>query len=99
MVGYALIVIVGTFILYRRNGGSRGKEFFLRYFTLLWVLGVRFFAYYIPLVVLWTALTWQNEDYPEPKLWYEAVVFLFVFALYYWRLAVHIGEVVRASRI
>ena len=99
MVGYVLIVIGGTFILYRRNGGSKGEKFFLRYFTLLWVLGIRFFVYCIPLVIFWAALIWQNENYPEPKLWYETMALLFTFVLYYWRLAVHIGEVVRASRI
>jgi hypothetical protein len=96
--GYLLIVLTGTLILYRRNGGARGKLFLERYFPLLWVVGVRFLVFSVPLMLLWIiwSLNLEAEDAVETGP--ENVASLAVFILYYWRLAVHLGQVRAAAR-
>jgi len=97
--GYFLIVVVGTIALYRHNGGAAGKQFFVRYFPLLWVVGIRFFvvavAVSVPLLATYLYATLSDEDETANGSWYLTTAYLVLAALYYWRLYVHIGDVAR----
>jgi len=99
--GYVAIVVVGTVALYRRNGGGAGKQFFIRYFPLLWVVGIRFFVVAIavsaPLLATYLYATLSAEDETANGAWYLTAAYLVIAALYYWRLYVHIGDVARAG--
>lgn len=96
--GYLLIVLAGTLILYRINGGAGGRLFLERYFPLLWVVGVRFLVFSVPLAVLWGVWRWDLEAEDAVDTGPEAVIMLAAILLYYWRLAVHLGQVRAAAR-
>lgn len=96
--GYVLIVLAGTLVLYRRNGGAQGRLFLERYFPLLWVLGVRFLVFTVPLMLPWMIWNWDLEAEAVVDSGPETAVSLAVFVLYYWRLAVHLGQVRDAAR-
>ena len=46
----AALAVVGTWVLYRANGGSQGRDFLHRYLVLGWVVAVRFFTVVAPAV-------------------------------------------------
>ncbi|KOO12754.1 hypothetical protein AKJ18_22210 [Vibrio xuii] len=48
----ALFPILGTFLAYRANGADNGTDFLGRYFSISFVVTVRFFALLIPMFVL-----------------------------------------------
>lgn len=79
--GYFTIVVGGTIFLYHRNGGAAGREFFARYFSILWVVGIRFFALSVPLLAIWLA-TLSEDDHSTRTTWYEAVVYLSFMIIY-----------------
>ena len=95
--GYFLMVVVGTVLLYLRNGGKKGIKFFVRYFSLLWVVGIRFLAVTIPLATIYLFLVFSPEEDTWADTWYETATYLLVTGLYYWRLRVHIGDVADAN--
>ena len=45
-----LIPIFGTILAYRANGGETGTSFAAKYFSISFVVGIRFFVYYIPVM-------------------------------------------------
>lgn len=97
-VGYFLIVTAGTIVLYLRNGGKRGSKFLVRYFPLLWVVGIRFLAVCVPITATYVFLTFSPAEDAEMDVWYETAAYLLVTALFYWRLFVHIGDVASTDR-
>ena len=50
-----VLAVVGTWILYRANGGAEGRDFLHRYIVLGWVVTLRFFTLVLPalIVFLW----------------------------------------------
>jgi len=88
-----VIAVTSTWILYHTNGGRDGTHFFLRYFSILWVIGVRFFLLALLLLVgsYWFAVVYIPVDFDG----YDLVIFLFqniLYALFYWRVWVHMRE-------
>lgn len=95
--GYFVIVVAGAVALYHRNGGRSGQQFLVRYFSLLWVLGVRFLVYFTPVYlahVLWIL----SGDENSLAGWMWTVEYMAVMLLYYARLLVHMGDVAAAAK-
>lgn len=51
-IANVLIVLIGTYCAYRANGGENGQDFLGRYFSVGFVVSIRFFVYLIPIVIL-----------------------------------------------
>jgi len=53
-IGTFLIITIGTYFLYRANGGRQGEDFLGRYFSIVWVVGIRTLLLYfiVPLAIL-----------------------------------------------
>jgi len=47
-----LIPILGTIYAYKKNGGENGKNFANKYFSISFVMGIRFLAYLIPIMII-----------------------------------------------
>ena len=92
-----LIPIAGTIYAYRCNGGANGENFASKYFSIGFVIGIRFLVYLIPLMVLmityWVIVFGDQEELPTTFA--EVVVFSFWYALLYFRMAKHIGDTVK----
>lgn len=88
----SFIAVTATWLLYQTNGGKNGKLFFLRYFSILWVMGVRFFLLSLLVFSSWFSyLGFSGEDYK-----YELEFFAMgniMYAIFYWRVWVHMREV------
>lgn len=100
MVGTTLI---GTYIAWRLNGGTAGRNFFGRYFPLLWVLGVRFWAVILAIVLpvgfvsgimaVLSGSPVESGDGPSPWEPLALAIAWAWLAAFYWRLAVHMRAV------
>src|SRR5688572_19643712 len=102
--GYAIslaLVVIGTVGAYRANGGRDGADFAARYMAMTWVVGVRLFVLgLIPGIVAVLALTVVAAAVNPEDSRIEAfsVIGFVVFsvaleALFYWRVAHHLGSV------
>ncbi|MDH2436604.1 hypothetical protein QCD60_29250 [Pokkaliibacter sp. MBI-7] len=103
LVAMAEFVIcgMGLFGCYRANGGKAGQQFAERFFSIGIVLLARFFALLIPIfvVVFAVAVVSQATGMGDMESTMEAAIYvgmLLWLAAYFWRSAVHIGDVARA---
>jgi len=94
---YLVIVFVGTCLAYYFNGGKNGKEFAERYFSISFVVGVRFMAVFVPLIFIELAIFYEEDD-EMLTTWYEVSISLILMFLYYWRTIVHMKYVANKSK-
>ena len=86
------IAVSATWFLYLANGGKNGSCFFLRYFSILWVVGVRFYLFLLPLIVAWCwYIFFPDGDYAYE--WEGFAVGNLLYLFFYWRVWVHMREV------
>jgi len=86
-----IILTVSTLLLYKVNGGATGKYFYIRYFPLAWVVGVRFTPLAIAVFSVWLYYVAKDENYLFG--WREILLWNSLYALYYWRVWVHMRDV------
>ena len=94
-VGALIMAIAGTVYCYKCNGGKNGTNFASKYFSIGFVIGVRFFVYLIPIVFLlgfYTVIVFDQEGHPTNFL--DTLVFSCWNAILYLRMAKHIGDTV-----
>lgn len=82
-VGMVLITIVGTYYLYKANRGGDGEDFTGRYFSITWVMGIRFLLPY--LVVLTSLIFLMSSDIDTNTLDITFTVFslIYIFAIFF----------------
>ena len=92
------IPIAGTIYAYKRNGGGDGENFASKYFSIGFVVGVRFIIYLIPLMVLmivyWVIVFGEQEKLTTTFV--EVFLFATWHALLYFQIAKHIGDTANA---
>jgi len=88
-----VIPIAGTLYAYKMNGGAAGKDFANKYFSIGFVLGVRFLVYFVVLVVV-LGIYWSVafEDEEVQTTFIEIVVFCLWYVLYFYQLGKYISE-------
>lgn len=87
-----LIVLVATWILYLANGGKNGHHFFLRYFSVLWVVGIRFIFLTSIMFLVWLryfVLTGGEFEYE----WETFALLNILHIFFYWRVWVHMRDI------
>jgi len=93
-----LIPVIGTIYAYLRNGGSIGENFASKYFSIGFVISIRFLVYLIPLVVVmiiyWEIMFGEQEELPTTFI--EVILFSAWYVLLYYRMAKHIGDTAKA---
>lgn len=94
-VSSVLIPILGTFLAYKANGAANGTDFLGRYFSISFVVAVRFFTLLIPMFALLSA--YYMLVIPEnPELVSTAsdtLPFIVWQGLLYYQVVKHIGAV------
>ena len=77
-----LVLIIGIYYLYRANGGRKGENFIGRYFSIVWVVAIRWFVPYLLLVVsLWVIIGISLDKY-DSVFEVAFTIFSFSYALY-----------------
>jgi len=93
-----IIISLGTYIIYRANGGSNGKQFAERYFSIGFVIAIRFIILLF-FVFLALSFIWFNDS-SESELvtvWYEFIIYTGCIIGLYWRIVVHVKDVADKS--
>jgi hypothetical protein len=89
-----LILLVGTVFAYRANGSSNGSDFLGKYFSISFVVSIRFLIYSIPLLVLY--IIYYEYNYYEQEVatsYIDIIPFLIWSSLIYWNVFRHIKQV------
>ena len=89
-----LITAVGTYYAYRVNGGKDGIDFLGKFFSINFVVGIRFLFLLIPmfacLLAYYLALP-ADDDFLSTPI--DTIPFIIWYALIYIRTCKHIGDV------
>ncbi|AEF55318.1 hypothetical protein [Marinomonas posidonica] len=89
-----LIVLVGTVFAYKANGSSSGNDFLGKYFSISFVVLIRFLIYLIPLLVSYIIYYEYAYSYEEVATNYiDVIPFLVLSSLLYWNICRHIEQV------
>jgi hypothetical protein len=98
-----LIPTIGTIMAYRANGASEGKRFAGKYFSISFVMGIRFLVYLIPAVIMLGVYYGLSVDWSSPDVeqafdtgWFEVLLFSGWYAAIYWRVVKHVRDVAMA---
>lgn len=90
-----LIILFGTFYAYKANGGASGADFLGRYFSIAFVVGIRFLLLLIPIILIlvfyYLYAFPDDEDIPTTAL--DILLFIAWYVLLFWRIGVHIADV------
>jgi hypothetical protein len=95
----SLAIVPGTYLAYRANGAATGYQFAPRYFSLAWVLSIRFMpltlvSFLLAAIVAEAVRLLSNpRDDPGQHSWMHVLVVAEVTVLYYWRLGHHLRDV------
>ena len=93
-----LIGTAGMIFAFVANGGSNGKDFLGRYFSIGFVLFIKLMVLIIPISGVVYAIEMQVYGaYVEYTTAYSAVAIIVLFAAYCWRVYKHIGDVNRSQ--
>lgn len=87
------LAFAGTFYIYWQNGGSKGEYFIQRYFAIGWVVAVRWFAWVLPVGIVYYTVLGDPEI--EQATWHESVFFALCEPIFYWRTGYHIAALRR----
>ena len=90
-----LVPVLGTIYAYKKNGGDEGKDFANKYFSIGFVMGIRFLVYFIGVIVLliiyWSYVFPNNEEMPTTFV--EVLLFFIWYVALYFQIAKHIEEI------
>jgi hypothetical protein len=90
----------GTILIYRVNSGSEGKQFAERFFSIGFVVGVRFSVLFIPIFIFPIAGFIEAEDSGLFSTWYELIYLVLLqgwLVALFWRMIVHVKEVANTT--
>lgn len=90
-----LIPLVGTILTFRANGGANGKDFLGRYFSVGFVVTVRFLVWLLPIFIvlaIYYSLFYSEEDVVASTP-IDVIPFIIWTFLLYWRIVKHVKDV------
>ena len=87
------VPVVGTVYAYKKNGGELGKDFANKYFSIGFVLGIRFLVYLIlPMVILTIYWSIDNGNEETETTFVEIFILYTWYIYFYYQLGKHISE-------
>lgn len=93
-ISNVLIVTVGSVYVYKANGASNGDDFLGKYFSIGFVVTIRFFVYLIPILIIQTIYNFRAlEDAESSTSYINVIPIVICYSVLYWRIVVHIKEV------
>jgi len=90
----AIITIIGTYYVYMCNKGHNGNNFLQKYFTVSWVLAIRWFIMFlIPTMIIYGIIGAIYGSISETTTMLDVVIFNIILIPYYWNLGKHIKDI------
>ncbi len=89
-----LFLLIGTIFSFKANGGASGSDFLGKYFSISFVMSIRFLVYAIPLFIMLYAYYYFmfSEENISTTNAVDIIPFLLWSAALYWRIYVHIKQ-------
>jgi len=90
-----LITILGTFYLYRSNGGANGEDFLIKYFSIIFVITIRYLIYLLLPLMIILSFYWQYtfaDSQTIPTTYVEIILTSIWLIVLYYRTAYHIRD-------
>lgn len=87
-----IILVLGTYYIYKMNGSSNGKYFLQRFLSLGWIISVRL-SVIVFLASIVISLIVFSIDISQYLSIYHFVVPILISLIYFWLLGKHIKEV------
>lgn len=83
-----IISVLGTYYIYRGNGGSNGKHILQRFTSLAWVVGIRWSAsVFLPIwIVYFIGLEIFFGGIPQYTTVYDLILLNLLYLIYFWLL-------------
>ena len=94
-----ILTLVGTFYIYRQNGGANGQYFLQRYLAIGWVVTLRWLLIFIVTIVILTILLELAgiSTFSEETTWYEFLYGTTLEVIIYQRIGHHVRDVALGS--
>ncbi len=89
--------MLGILWAYYWNGGDKGKDFADRYFSIGWVMMIRFFALLACLFLLLIVIFIFLPEEALTTTWWEVVLSQLLGIGMYWRVAKHMKDLAKAT--
>ena len=94
------ISILGILYAYSCNGGDKGENFLVKYFAIGWVVTIRLFIIFLPLMILLKILAGSSNAYiSEGTSLGDVLIHVSLTALLFWRTGVHIRQIAEGGRV
>ena len=94
-ISNVIIVLVGTIFAFKANGGSTGEDFLGRFFSIGFIISVRFFVILIAIISITMVYIYYSTD--ENGYIETSPVDIFPYLIWYvalfWRICFHIKDV------
>lgn len=88
------LVSFATYFCYVANGRNSGTDFAERFFSIGFVVSLRFIVLLIPIMVAMDFLFWDSEGIDDMSTkWYDVAVLTSWSTILYWRVIYHINQV------
>lgn len=98
-ISSSMLALIGTFSIYRQNGGANGQYFLQRYLAIGWVVTLRWsLIIIISTVILLIVLELANiSTFSEETTWYEFLYGTAWEVIVYQRIGHHVRDVAQGS--
>jgi len=94
---------IGTYLCYYANGANNGEQFAERFFSIGFVIGIRFMALLIPIMMVYGIIVGviaSTTEVDTEGTFMNASVLILIFSwivAMYWRFIVHINDVAKSA--
>ena len=91
-----VVPMMGILYAYQKNGGAKGKDFANKYFSIGFVVGVRFMVYSTGLMIV-LFFYWNyvfSEDEEIPTTFVEVALYSIWYTVFYYRIAKHVEDTI-----
>jgi len=94
-----ILTLVGSFYIYRQNGGANGQYFLQRYLAIGWVVTFRWLLIFIVTTVILAILLELAgmSTFSEETTWYEFIYLTAWEVIIYQRIGHHVRDVAQGS--
>lgn len=99
------VVGIGTYLCFYANGSDKGQQFSERYFSIGFVVGLRFMVLLLPIVIVFGIVAGilsetSGLDLDGPVFNYGVLVIVSAWLVaMYWRIIAHINDVAKAENV
>jgi hypothetical protein len=91
------IMVIGLYYVYKCNKGANGNNFLQKFFSIGWVVGIRWFVFMILIFLLYYGIIGFFFGVPDKVGLNEMILQNLLTIIYYWRVGKHIKEVATAD--